>query len=239
MAIALTKCVHLFNQRNTDTFFGFLHPYSQSAMFISRIMDRHDDQDESLGLAKHLIFEVADIDYSFELIRWMRAVDDVYKPLFDENNIKTLQSLILSKARFNAGEMPLYDAFPEQTYRLFVIWKDIDPTGLSKYVKKLLKDNANAYMKLLYAMTPKIASAKITEPYYTNLDVKSYEYISTMIEPKLLASHILKHYNRKKLGEDAIVWERHGVMYQTEINLVRQYMHWHDKAQADNKASKS
>lgn len=239
MAIALTKCVHLFNQRNTDSFFGFLHPYSQSAMFISRILDRHDDQDESLGLAKHLISEVADIDYSFELIRWMRAVDDVDKLLFDEKAIKSLQGLILTKAIIKAGEVPLYEVFPEQTYRLLGIWKDVDAKGLSRYIKTLLKNKADAYIKLLYALTPKIASAKIMEPYYTNLDAKNYEYISNMIEPKLLASHILKHYNRKKLGEDAIVWERHGGMYQTEINLVRQYMHWHDKSQTAIKAGKS
>lgn len=227
IAKTLTRNSNLLYNNQSDGIFAYMHPFGQSAIFISQLLQANRDKNEAFSLSKEL-FLIAEIDYSFELLRWIKAVkeDGGYK-LFLENQINELSMVILNKAREFSAENPLYEAFPEKTYRLFGIWHENDPSGFTDCITQWMEMRPDAYLKILYALTSQILSSSNPNPYYTNIDEKQYEYITGMIDPEKIKSEILKNFDLEDPSLEPIIWDSHWGPYQTDLNLVRQFMHWY------------
>ena len=228
LARALTKCSDLFTKPGYDGFFISMGPYAQSAIFISRLVELHKDQIAVFELVKELISEIATIDYAFELIRWVRAVNKEENIIFKAEKIDDLSYLILIRSLRESADKPLYIQFPEHTYKLFGIWHEKEPKKFRKYITDLFKKYSDAYIKILYALTSKIHSSSIPEPYYTNIDKAQYDYITHLIDENLLKEQIFKNFPEDELS-GPIIWEKHEGPYQTDINLVRQFLHWYNE----------
>ncbi|RBQ11539.1 KAP family P-loop NTPase fold protein [Pedobacter miscanthi] len=237
IARTLTRNSNLLDNDQSDGFFAYMRPYSQSAIFISQLLQAHPDKDEAFTLSLEL-FSKAEIDYAFALLRWIQAAkeEDQHK-LLKESQIDQLSTIILRRARELAGENPLYETFPEYTYRLFGIWHKNDPDGFTQYVSGLIQSHPDGYLKILYALTGQVRSSSNPNSYYTNIDEERYNYITRIIDPELIKNEILKNFDIDSPDLGKIIWDSYGGPYQTDLNIARQFMHCYTQQPQSNEIS--
>lgn len=231
LAKAIARNSSLLKKKSNSGFFEFLDAYGQSAILISKLIESNPSSVERSSLVEDLLsMDDVSLKYSFEIVRWIKVVGNEEQKLFTKNQILGFLNIILMRALKFSNKSPLYEAFPDEAYKLFSIWHETDPGALLEYVKKFLQSESRAFIKLLYALTPKIIGGEESKTNYSDFRLDSYKYVTNMFGEELIKDQILANYTIEEL-QGRIVWDSHTVDYQSELNLVSQYMHHYYNSQ--------
>lgn len=228
---ALSKCSEILPKKTNDFFtMGFGSPNSQAAIFIYNLLKKHDDKTESLELARELLKTAIPFEFAFELNKWFISGDTDEKKLYAKSDNLELSSILLERALREAGELPLYKKFPDISNFLYSTWAEKDKPSLDKYIEKLFETDTKNCLELLVSFTPVMRSSAYPEPYKSNFSKNQYDYFTSIFDRDLVYKNILKIYSEEDIINKEIKWEEHDGQYQTELNIVRQFIHWANEA---------
>nr|WP_157247205.1 P-loop NTPase fold protein [Pedobacter panaciterrae] len=226
LAETIAENIDLFESNGAVGFFSWLDPFSQSAILISRLIAIHENRTEGYELLKKIVELNLDTKYSFELIRWVKASGKEDKALFTSAQMTDLKVIILAKCLGHAKDQYLHDIYPDLVYRLYNIWKDKDEEAFNAYIKSFLEAANDNYLKLLYSLTSKLTLGSSPNSYTRNIDQEQFKYITGVVDKELIKDYISLNYTDEELSGE-INWEELSGPYQTDQNLVRQFMHWY------------
>lgn len=224
---ALSKCSDIFPKKTNDFFsMGFGSPNSQAAIFIYKLLKMHDNKAESLELARELLKTAIPFEFAFELNKWFINGDSEEKKMYAKSDNLELGFVLLERSLKEAGELPLYKKFPDISNFLYSTWAEKDKPSLDKYMEKLFEADTKNCLELLISFTPVMRSSAYPEPYKSDFSKKQYDYFTSIFDRDLVYKSIMKKYSDEVIGNKEIKWEGHDGHYQTELNIVRQFLHW-------------
>jgi predicted KAP-like P-loop ATPase len=211
---------------------SFEHPNGQVTIFINQILKRHTEKKERLTLAKELIKTANPISFACSL--YYRIVptssdESDEEGIFKREEFKSINKILMDRALKEANGDPLFEKFPEEVLALFSAWKNADEANLNKYIKDLLNQYPSKADALILSYTPLVHSSKHPEPYKTNFDEARFKYFISIFDKDLIYNAVKRNHSEEELDSEDVVWHNGWDENPSEINAIRQYLHWYKK----------
>lgn len=227
LAKAISKTSEIFSSKSRNIFTLSLgSTNSQAAIFIYKLIKNHKNREEGFQLALQLERDAQPIDFAFELNRWFRTGDSQESKLFKVDQYVELGKLLLTRTQEEAGNIPIFIKFPERSSFIYSIWSETDKVGLESYIKGLLAESPELSIKLLSAFTPVIMSSSYPEAYRSNFTRNQYDFFISLFDKEVIKQHLIVLYGAQLALEQGINWEEDDGPYQTDLNIIKQFLHW-------------
>jgi len=207
--------------------FRFASPNGQAVFFIIQLIKKHTNKEEQLQLIEKLMTEANPFEFASELFYELNRKDkDEEKYFFSVKEYQTIIALLITRAQKESAHSSIFEKFPEQTAYLFKEWGAKNKTQLTKYVKAILNKDFSKSLDLLRAFTPTIFSTAYESPFKSNFAEEDYTFFITLFDKHYIKKLLNKNFQDKKLNKEKVKWSDRGDNNQTDINMVRQFMHW-------------
>jgi len=226
IAKGISGIPELFPGREGVFFMGFETPKGQAGIFIYQLIKKHNNIDEQLFLAKDLMTESKTFEFAYELNNWLRSGDTPEQKIFTLEQYNELASLMIKRAINEAGEIPIFEKFPEHVNYLLGSWAETDKKGLTKYIKNIFKKSSNKCIDLLRAYTPTAYSSAVIGPYKSDFTKEQYQYFVTIFDKVYINKMIKKTFTEEEINAEVVKWSGMRENIQNDLNIVRQFRHW-------------
>jgi predicted KAP-like P-loop ATPase len=200
---------------------------SQAAITITKLLENHNNYSELYQFTESLIKNI-DFEFSFEIIRWLYAVNKEKDYLIKKEDIQNLEETLLDRALADSKQdnSNLFQKHFNHIYRLLEFWYRKSPKQLEKYIDKCIKDNKDFQETIIEELTTTIYSSLYPEPYKTDFKKESYEVLKKYYD----VSKLYKLFSRKKynkIRELEVKFFEDDKGYTLE-NAIRQFLHWYE-----------
>jgi len=211
--------------------FSIYNPKSQAAITIKRLIFSHSEYQEKLELGKELLTEKVPFKFSEEILRWFKIHQNDEDRLFHENDIITLNEILLQRAlsQCDKNKTNLFVEFEDNIFGLLRFWYDINQKDLYRYFKKLLDQKPEFIKELIFSLTTTIISSTYPDPYKTDLKKETYENLKLYYDVEKIHNLIVDNFKDEidKAKNDVIFFDTNRG--QTELNAIRQFLFWYSK----------
>lgn len=211
--------------------FSFYNPRSQAATTIRRLIASHSDYEEKIGLVKTLLSENVPFHFSQEILRWIKIHKNEEDRLFSEEDIRTLNKLLLDRALnvCKSKQSNLFLEFEDDIFALLDFWFDLNPKNLYDYFEDLLHVDPCLIKNIIYSLTTTIISSTYPDPYKVDFKKETYENLQLYYDTDKIQKLILDNYGEEINKEENEVQFFDTSKGQNEINAMRQFLYWHSK----------
>ncbi|MFD0940715.1 KAP family P-loop NTPase fold protein [Pedobacter boryungensis] len=209
------------------TFFLGFNEKTQVAITITRFLENHNDYTNLYKFTKELILN-ADLEFLFEILRWLIAGNKDGAYIIKANDIQKLEEILLNRTLIDSyqNNSNLFQRHSSHIYRLLEIWYLKSPKQLEKYINKCMKENKEFQEIIIEELTSTIYSSLHPEPYKTDFKKDSYEVLKKYYNvDKLYKIFSQKKYNKIKELEVIFLGNNPGY---TKENAIRQFIHWYE-----------
>lgn len=229
LAEAINSVPEIFPVGKGMFLLGFESAYGQAAIFITQALKKINfDASIKFDFAKRLISTSRNFDFASEINRWIQPGKDEHEKLFSVEQNKDLEKTLLAKALKEAGDIPLFEKYPEKYYYLFSIWAKYKKRDLISYTKHLFKKEPVHSIQMLVALAPTIRSSSHPEPYKVDFQKADFDSLTAVLDKTFLRKTILNVYKLKDIKREPVVWVGREDNSQTELNIIRQFFHFYD-----------
>lgn len=207
--------------------FRFASPNGQAVFFIIQLIKKHPNKKEQLQLIEKLINEANPFEFASELFYELKRKDkNEEKEFFSVKEYQTIVAHLIARALKESVNSSIFEKFPDQTAYLFNEWGAKNKSQLTKYVKTILQKDYSKSLDLLRAFTPTIFSTAYENPFKSNFAKEDYTFFIALFDKNYIKKLLSKVFPDKKLNKEKVKWSDRGDNNQTDINMVRQFMHW-------------
>lgn len=214
-------------QKPTGFSFRFASPNGQAVFFIVQLIKKHTNKEEQLQLIEKLMKEANPFEFASELFYELKRKDKYEeKEFFSVKEYQTIVAHLITRAQKESVHSSIFEKFPEQTAYLFNEWGAKNKSQLTKYVKAILNKDFSKSLDLLRAFTPTIVSTAYETPFKANFAKDDYNFFIALFDKHYIKKLLNKVFSDKKLNKEKVKWSDRGDNNQTDINMVRQFMHW-------------
>lgn len=228
MSMAIAKNGGLFSTESELAFFGFPSVRRRAADAISKLIMRIDEPDRTNTLLQ-VIECASSFDFALGVVWSVGSKEAGVKS--SEPMLDRAQSRLRERALKEAGPKPLFEVFPRFTRHLLFAWERENGKALRSYVNDALQREPTAGLLLLLGCTPDIRSSAHPEPYLTDFSEEDFKKCAACCDIDLLASSLRGQFTKSELDAEPVRWTDKEAT-QTDINVVRQFMHWYTKEEA-------
>lgn len=207
--------------------FGMAGAHAQAAIFIYNLLKNHKEEQDIFELSKTLMGKEIPYDFAYTLNNWMRSGKTPEEKLFTNEQYTELAKVLRLRALEECGDKPIFEKFPDNLSYIFTTWFEEDPKGLESYLKSFIDKEPEQLKKLLVAMTPTASSTNYPEPYKSNFTKEHYEYLTNILDKKYLHKILIDNYSKDIEKEKVQFFDFDN--NQTDLNILRQFEHWHSK----------
>lgn len=210
-----------------NSFFNFLTPYSQAAIFLAQLIRNQVDEAEKFGLLQWVIDNAIPFEFAYQTFNYCRNDKDDPKKLFTDDQYKELAGKLIARAKELAIDKPIWESFTFQSKYMLNVWAiDFDKQDLTTYVKTHLATNPKSVIPLLKVFVGFIHSSAHPFPYYGDFQKDSYEWLIQVLDANLIYEKV-----GELLGIDlsSIDKYEHLAHKQSDENMMKQFAHWHNK----------
>jgi predicted KAP-like P-loop ATPase len=229
-ALVLCKLIGLVSGKLSKTSNAIMpwgSPLDQAAIFISQLVRNQLAVDKKYQIIEWIV-ENNSIQFSYEVVKYC-ANDGEGKlnKLFTDIQYNSLIQLLIERAKYLSGDIPIWQKFNNQAGLVMRLWGDeIDRDGLNNYVLAQLELKPNSLGDLLKAFVGLIHSSSAPEPYYGEFRKDSFEFVKRLFDVKpiykkaedLLSVPLKNIDNFEDLGPK-----------QTNENIIKQFAYWYNK----------
>lgn len=205
------------------------NPKSQAGIAIANLLARHRDEKENIKFIKALFQEKLDVDFSFELIRWLRVVKTKeYEEAFSPKDIHNLGEILLEKSIINCEQSSnnIFQKYSNYIFRLLEFWYRKSPNQLKKYIDKCMKEYKDFHEIIIDELTAKISSTSDAEPYKTDFKKEAYDVLKKYYDVDKLYKLFSKKKYAKIRNQPVRFFEPDKG--HTKETSIRQFIHWHE-----------
>lgn len=133
---------------------------------------------------------------------------------------------MITRAQKESIHTSIFEKFPEQTPYLFKEWHANNKNQLIKYVKAILNKDFSKSLDLIRAFTPTVFSSAYEHSFKSNFAKDDYSFFISLFDKHYIKKLLNKVFPDKKLNKEKVKWSDRGDNNQSDINIVRQFMHW-------------
>ncbi len=231
VSLSIAYIGEIFPENNSMFSFGMKGAKSQAAIFIYQLLKRHNDYNERFEFAKNLMISPVPIDFAYELNNWFRTGESTNEKTFSDEDFLELGRIFKERAINEAGDIPLFDKFPNQFKYIFKVWKAINKGELENYLTKIFNSDPKRILDLLRAITPTAQSTSYPDPYKSNFTQEDYNFLKSFINEEYVHNMIIGEFSHI-LNLDSVKFFNFENS-QTDINILRQFEHWYDLEKQD------
>jgi predicted KAP-like P-loop ATPase len=240
LALALAEMGSYFPK--PEALFSFDSAFSRAGILISHLIQRIDESDKRLILAKQVLQIANPICFAPECFRWIRASKkdnekEDSDDLFSESDISVLAEVVIHRIRDVSQEKAIYLRSPESARELldfWAYWSSKEETN--NYLREFFEQDPNNAVDFIKCYIPTVWSIDMEQPYRRGLpskgalERKSYDAIVCVVEADLLIETLKKVYgNKLNLPE----FERQNDGQLAEELAACQFVYIHNKVLAD------
>jgi predicted KAP-like P-loop ATPase len=227
LSLAIAIMGDLFAKSKSFFAFGMDGAQTQAAIFIYNILKKHKEEKEDIfEFSKILMSEQIPYDFAYQINNWLRSGEGEEK-VFDTEQYVELSKILRERALKDCGDLPIFEKYPNNLSYIFSTWFEEDSEELKKYLKSFIEKDPKYLKMLLVAMTPTATSTNHPEPYKTNFSKELYEYSIKILEKGYLHNKITENFSDEIEKEKVQFFDFEN--NQTDINILRQFEHWHSK----------
>lgn len=225
LALSIALSGDLFKEDHTVFRFRTETANSQAAIFIYQLIKKHTNKEESFRLAEELMKKASPFSFAYEINNWLRTGDSEEDKIFTIDQYQSLAKYLISRALSEAGEIPVFEKFPDNVQYILRVWKEVDTNEFNQYFTKILDSNPEKVKSLLRAFTPLIKSSTHPEPYKSDFKREHFDFFCTLFNSDYINEKLLNYYGDKVAHEDARFNESEGS--QNNINILKQFRYWY------------
>jgi predicted KAP-like P-loop ATPase len=208
---------------------GFETPFGQAAIFIYQLFNHNKEfaKADLFEFAKELMIYPSQFSFAFEINYWLSSDNKNEDKLFDDTQIQQLSDILIERAITEAGENSLFEMPPKHVNYLSTNWARKDKKSFDKYVESYLEKDPENILNLIKLYVPTITSTAQPKPYKGDLNKERYKHMISIYDAQTLYDKIIEAYPLDELEKEEPEWEDFRQNIFTNINLLRQYLHWY------------
>lgn len=216
---------------------GFETPFGQAAIFIYQIFKSHKETKDidQFEFAKELMTFPNQFSFAYEINNWLRSGDRKEDKLFTDIEYQELAEILTNRAIKEAGEDTIFEKFSEHIHYLGHTWAERDKSSFDEYVKSYLDKDPKNVITLIKAYVPTIRSTAKPKPYKGDLTKDRYTYLVSFFDKNMLFEKIKEAIPIEELEKEEHYWEDYSRKDFTEINMLRQFMHWYNEEEKNGR----
>lgn len=230
LILAISKNSTLFNDKTDSLFGSYTSPQAQAAIFIYKLLSKHSNKNEQISLAKELMSITPDINFAYELNNWFRYGESTEEKMFNTEQYHEIFDTLLRRALVEAGDVPIFEKYIENVRAIVYLlntWAIVDRNALNEYIHSTLESKPDKTLVLLKSVTPTFVSSHRPEPYKASFRNEEYQFFKSSLNADYIYEKIKEIYGTE-LDEEPVFWGDFDIE-QTDINLLRQYIHWYEQ----------
>jgi len=227
MAVAIARNSSLFPKERSFMNLGFDSPQSLASDGIAQLLKKMPEAEQITTLLQSV--ESAS-SFEFALAVVWEVGDEVQGKRLPEPLLNRAQAKLRARAIKEASGEPIFRVFPKYTRHLLYAWEKEDATAVIEYLNGALRRSPDAGMALLRGLTPDIRSSSQPEPFLVDFGEEDYQKCVRCCDADLLTSKLREEFSEIELNSDAVRWTDREPT-QTDLNIVRQFLHWHERAE--------
>jgi hypothetical protein len=232
LIIALGLVSIKFEHVDSGALMGLYSMRSQYALLVKRIIESNDDINERFSAAQEIMTQNdIPVNFAYQVNNWLRASDDGKDKLFSDSQYLKLADSLRTRAIQASGSIPFYKNLVDGVVYLFHTWREYDMSAMTEYLK-IQFDKKDGFLVFLRAITPKGSVSSKPGIQLMDFGIDSYRFVGSLYDPNTIYEGLHAKYSGKINSEnvrfDTIMNE------QSDMNLIRQYVHWHEKETSAN-----
>lgn len=233
IAVAIDMSGDLFPEDNSVFNFGFDQTNTQAAIFVYQLIKNHKNHEQKLELAEEIIKTAQPFDFSQTINYWFRSGETEENKIFSLNEYNSLALVSINRALQEAGDIPIFEKFHEATWYLLESWNELKKEEFDDYIKSILNKSPLKVLSLLESFTPEMRSSNHPAPYKANFKKVHFDRFKQTFDKAYIYQLIMENYGEELPKEEVRFPDMENT--QTGINILRQYKHWYDLEQKEEK----
>lgn len=216
---------------------GFETPFGQAAIFIYQNFKNHKETKEIdlFDFAKELMTFPNQFSFAYEINNWLRTGDRKEDKLFTDIEYQELAEILTNRAIKESGDDTIFEKFSEHIYYLGHTWAERDKSSFDEYVKSYLDNDPNNVITLIKAYVPTLRSTARPKSYKGDLTKDRYTYLVSFFDKNMLFDKIKEAIPIEELENEEHYWEDYSRKDFTELNMLRQFMHWYSEDERNSR----
>ena len=216
---------------------GFETPFGHAAIFIYQIFKNHKETKgiDLFDFSKELMTFPNQFSFAYEINNWLRSGDRKEDKLFSDSEYQELAEILTNRAIKEAGDDTIFEKLSEHIHYLGHTWAERDKNSFDEYVKSYLDKDQNNVITLIKAYVPTIRSTTKPKPFKGDLTKDRYTYLVSFFDKNMLFKKIKEAIPIEELKKEEHYWEDYSRKDFTEINMLRQFIHWYNEEEKNDR----
>lgn len=240
LALALAEVGSYFPKHEQESYLG--SPFRRSAILVSYLLQKIDDSDNRLKLAKQVLESSDSIYFALECFRWMKVIkktndSEDSETLFSESDVNFLAQVVIPKIRQLAQEKAIDLKSSENVQILFLFWaKWSSKSETNSYLRDYFETNPSSAIDFIRLYAPTFQSLELSPPYRpTGLAFKgefqqeNYDSIVSIVDAEILIEALEKVYGEKFKSEEIKIKADYQSTEELEKLIYYQFLQIHDR----------
>jgi len=227
-----------FLKDDHNTFFGYYSPLLEAAMFVSKLIDKGENNGLKIKLAKELTKSTKSFEFAYQIHSGL--VSNNYKDkIFSTDECNDLSRVLIDKAIEESKESSIFEEFDFIKIRyLLIYWHNLDESGLKSYIRMILGKDKSKVVSLIEYFTPIGRSSAHPEPYKDDFSKDEYDWMAQIFEMDYIYQ-VLQETVENEIDISDVVFAPHkGIPNPSSENILKQFVHWHKKAIEEEESGK-
>lgn len=218
----------------------FDSPFSQATAFIYSILKTNKGKENIFEVGKELMTFPKDFSFSYNLNNYFRSGETIADKLFTEQEYIELAKILVDRAVEEAGDDSIFNKFQDYNGYLVTTWATRDRTSFDKYIEEFLNKNEKNVMAFIKAFIPTIKGLmNVPKLHKTNLNQDVFNAIVSYYNMEKIYQKILLVIPEEELLDVAPYWDDIGTHEFTEINMLRQFVHFYNQKKREETTAPS
>lgn len=238
---ALCEITDLFtNTKDEFAFFDSQTSRGQLAIFISQLIRNNIDIKEKLSFSKELMKEIKDIDFAFDVLRWLTPNEkEELSNIFTIKQFTEIWSVLNGRVLIDADKVDIFERFSEElAYKICKFWEGYDKKGFNTYLKEILNKNPQKVITILRTYQPRYSSWGSNSFRDGDIERKTYDYIISILDKDCIMDSLLKIYPNNELDVENIKWSNNEGDKLSDIDIASQFCYWYNLDKSENEINK-
>lgn len=211
-------------------------PFGLAGYIVFKIIEEQKNEIERYELAKEIVVNIANLDFSFEIMRSFRndADKEPDDSVITHEHFSELSLMLLDRTLQALEAKPIFEVYPEQTsFLLSKTWARLKgKESLMEYIQGILSKEPEKIYLLLKSFCNFIHSSGHPDPYYGDLEKQTFDWIDKVYDTEYLYRIAIKLIGEQNDYEYLELEHR-----QTDENRLKQFMYFYN--QKNNRATGS
>lgn len=205
---------------------------SQAALLILEMLKRHLDREGQFEVMKEIL-QNSDLNFALEVDFWFQNQDEDVE-IYSDLKRKDLISILVNRAIDESNGKPIFETFPENAAKIYSLWSGLSINEFEEHISRLLNESPNRAIDLLKTFTPNFSINDGPMVHKSDFSEHHYQVFKSVFDVNQIYTNLRRIYSEEELNaEKATLRMPFPFTPQTDLNLIRQFLHWYQKEQVE------